>query len=146
MIISVCVNLNEIFSQGREFKWVKPCKCPRCGSVRLWGHGFVLAYFDGFFQGLLLRRFRCPDCRCIIRMKPGNYFPRFRAGIVKIRMSLSSRLYSGNWHKDLSGSRQRHWMTALKRKTVAFFGNGAELIESFDRLIKMGQIPVSRAI
>jgi putative transposase len=63
MIISVCVNLNEIFSQGRKFKWVKPCNCPRCGSVRLWGHGFVLAYFDGFTHGLLLRRFRCPEKR-----------------------------------------------------------------------------------
>ena len=146
MIISVRANLNEIFEQGRKFKWVRPCNCPRCGSVRLWGHGFVLAYFDGFFQGLLLRRFRCPDCHCIIRMKPRNYLPCFHAGIAKIRIGLSRRLYSGNWLKDLSGSRQRHWMTALKRKTAAFFGCSAELIESFDRRIKMGQIPVSRAI
>ena len=146
MIISVRANLNEIFDQGRKFKWIKPCKCPRCGSVRLWGHGFVLAYFDGFAQGLLLRRFRCPDCRCLIRMKPEGYFSRFRAGIAKIRDSLSLRLLSGNWLKDLSGSRQRHWLKALKRKTAAFFGSGTALIEAFDRLMKKGQIPVSRAI
>ena len=146
MIISVRANLNEIFEQGRKFKWVRPCNCPRCGSVRLWGHGFVSAYFDGFFQGLLLRRFRCPDCHCIIRMKPRNYFPRFRAGIAKIRISLSSRLYSGNWLKDLSGSRQRHWLAALKRKSMAFFSVREHLMDAFERLMKMGQIPVSRAI
>ena len=146
MIIFVCANLNEIFDQGRKFKWIKPCNCPRCGSVRLWGHGFVMAYFDEFVHGLLLRRFRCPDCKCIIRMKPKGYFPHLRASIAKIRTCLSARLFSGNWFKDLSGSRQRHWLSALKRKTVAFFGNGAELMEAFDRLIKMGQIPVSRAI
>jgi len=146
MIISVRANLNEIFDQGRKFKWIKPCNCPRCGSVRLWGHGFVFAYFDGFSQELLLRRFRCPDCRCIIRMKPGGYFSRFRASIVKIRKCLSMRLFSGNWSKDLSGSRQRHWLAALKRKTMAFFGTDFQLMTAFDRLIEMGQIPVSRAI
>ncbi|MGD9212334.1 MAG: hypothetical protein PVI90_16250 [Desulfobacteraceae bacterium] len=146
MIISVRANLNEIFEQGRKFKWGKPCNCPRCGSVRLWGHGFVFAYFDGFSQGLILRRFRCPDCRCLIRMKPKGYFPRFRAGIAKIRTCLSSRLFSGKWLKDLSGSRQRHWLAALKRKSAAFFSVNEQLMNAFDRLIAMGQIPVSRAI
>jgi len=146
MIISVCANLNEIFDQGRNFKWIKPCKCPRCGSVRLWGHGFVLAYFDGFSQGLLLRRFRCADCNCIIRMKPGGYFPRFRAGIAKIRTCLCLRLLTGNWCKDLSRSRQRHWLAALKRRSIAFFSVREQLTDAFDRLMRMNQIPVSRAI
>jgi hypothetical protein len=146
MIISVRVNLNEIFNQGRKFKWVKPCNCPRCGSVRLWGHGFVLAYFDGFIHGLLLRRFRCPDCRCIIRMKPEGYFPRFRASIAKIRSCLFASLFSDNRSKDLSGSRQRHWLAALKRKSMAFFSVREHLMDAFERLMKMGQIPVSRAI
>lgn len=146
MIISVCVDLKQIFLQGREFKWIKPDNCLRCGSVRLWGHGFVSAYFDGFGQALLLRRFRCPDCRCVVRMKPLGYFPRFQAGIAKIRICLCSRLFSGNWLKDLSKSRQRHWLSALKRKSAAFFSVGEHLIDAFDRLIEMGRIPVSRAI
>jgi len=146
MIISVCVDLKQIFLQGREFKWIKPDNCLRCGSVRLWGHGFVSAYFDGFGQALLLRRFRCPDCRCVIRMKPTGYFPRFQARITKIRICLSFRLFSGNWLEDLSKSRQRHWLWALKRKSAAFFSVGQHLIDAFDRLMKMGRIPVSRAI
>ena len=76
MILSVCVKLKEIDEQGRNFHWPKPCGCPKCRSARLWGHGFVLAYFDGFSFGLWLRRYRCPDCNCIIRMKPEGYFPR----------------------------------------------------------------------
>jgi hypothetical protein len=146
MIIPVCADLKEIFDKGRKFNWIKPCNCPRCGSVRLWGHGFVMAYFDGFTQGLFLRRFRCPDCKCIIRMKPKGYFHRFRASIAKIRSCLCWRLFFGNWLKQLSGSRQRHWLSALKRKSMAFFGPNTDLMNSFDQLIRMGQIPVSRAI
>jgi hypothetical protein len=79
-------------------------------------------------------------------MRPEGYFPRFRAGIAKIRICLWSRLFSGNWLKDLSGSRQRHWLAALKRKSAAFLSVREQLMDAFDRLITMGQIPVSRAI
>jgi hypothetical protein len=112
----------------------------------LWGHGFVMAYFDGFTHGLFLRRFRCSDCKCIIRMKPKGYFRRFRASITKIRSCLSVRLSGSTWLKELSGSRQRHWLSALRRKTMAFFGTNTDLMNSFDQLIRMGRIPVSRAI
>ena len=45
MILTVCVKLKDIFEQGRNFNWIKPKRCPRCRSVRIWGHGFVTAYF-----------------------------------------------------------------------------------------------------
>lgn len=144
MIIPVSVILNEIFQQGRKFNWKKPAKCPRCHSVRVWGHGFVAAFFDGFVESLWLRRYRCPDCKCIVRMKPEGFFRRFRAPIVTIRTCLGDRLSRGRWPRLLSNSRRRHWLSALKRKTAAFFGIGADLMSAFDRLIGIGQIPVSR--
>ena len=146
MILSVCVKLKDIDEQGRNFHWPKPPDCPRCCSVRIWGHGFVLAYFDGFAFGLWLRRYRCPDCNCIIRMKPEGYFPRFQASIETIYSCLKQRLCTGRWNRDLSTSRQRHWLAALKRKTMAFFGIGNDWILSFPRLMDMDRIPVSRAI
>jgi len=146
MILFVCAKLNEISDQGRKFNWIKPDRCPRCDSVKLWGHGFVSAYFDGFAQGVFLRRFRCPDCRCIIRMKPQGCFRRFQASVHTIRSCIAQRLSDGKWRGDLSRSRQRHWLSALKRKTMAFFGAGKELIAGFDQLMQMGAIPVSRAI
>jgi hypothetical protein len=146
MILFVCVKLNQIYSQGRHFQWRKPDRCPRCQSARLWGHGRVMAYFNGFSQGLLLRRFRCPDCGCIIRLKPCGYFNRFQATIGTIRSCLQRRLSGGKWPKGQEASRQRHWLSALKRKSLAFFGAGVDLMAAFDRLMEKAVIPVSRAI
>ena len=146
MILLVCAKLNEIYEQGTSFNWIKPDSCPRCESVRLWGHGYVLAYFDGFAKGLLLRRFRCPDCSCVIRMKPKGYFRRFHATIYTICSCLNRRLSGAKWHSALPTSRQRHWLSALKRKATAYFGLNVDLATAFDRLIEMGVIPVSRAI
>jgi hypothetical protein len=104
----------------------------------------VAAFFDGFVESLWLRRYRCPDCKCILRMKPEGYFNRFRAPIDTIRTCLGDRLLRGLWPRFLSNSRRRHWLSALKRKTAAFFGMGTDLMSAFDRLIGIGQIPVSR--
>ena len=146
MILLVCAKLNEIYEQGTKFTWIKPDNCPRCKSVRLWGHGYVLAYFDGFTRGLFLRRFRCPDCSCIIRMKPKGYFPRFHAAIDTICYCLNSRLSGKKWPSTLSASRQRHWLSALKRNATAYLGLNVDLRTAFDQLMKKGVIPVSRAI
>lgn len=146
MILIVYAKLNDIFDKGRKFGWVRPDRCPRCNSTRVWGHGYVRAYFDGFTQGALLRRFRCPDCNCIIRMKPKGYFPRFQATIHTIRSNLNHRLSTGKWRLRLSKSRQRHWLLALKRKAMAFFGNCTDLLAAFDRFRRMGMTPVSRVI
>lgn len=146
MILLVCAKLKDIFEQGRNFKWEKPGRCPRCESIRVWGHGFVPAYFDGFDECLFLRRFRCPDCACVIRMKPEGYFNRFHATIDTIRSCLHHRLSHGRWNPFIGKSRQRHWLMALKRKTLAYFGLGKDLIKAFDRLMEMGKIPVSRGI
>lgn len=146
MILPVCAKLNDIYQQGRKFNWVKPEICPRCGSVKIWGHGFVLAYFDGFAHGILLRRYRCPDCHCVIRMKPKGYFRRFHATIRTIESSLSLRLSTGRWNAEISPSRQRHWLSALKRKAMAYFGWCRNLMGTFYRLTKKGLVPVSRAI
>jgi hypothetical protein len=145
MIISVSVFLKDIFEQGRDFKWAKPPKCPRCHSIRLWGHGFVAAFFDGFSESVWLRRYRCPDCRCILRIKPKGYFPRFRATIATIRCRIEDRLLKGRWPPGLLKSRQRHWLSALRRKAAAFFGLDSDLIWVFEGLIGLGQVPVSRS-
>ena len=146
MILLVCAKLKDIYTQGRNFNWIKPDRCPRCGSVRVWGHGYVRAYFDDFHECLFLRRFRCPDCACVIRMKPKGYFNRFHASIDTIRSCLYHRLSHGKWEPNITKSRQRHWLLALKRKSMAFFGLCHDLLGAFDRLINMGKIPVSRDI
>jgi hypothetical protein len=146
MILSVVAKLKDIYEQGQNFDWVKPDRCPRCGSVRLWGHGFVEAYFDGFDTQFYLRRYRCPDCACVVRMRPKGFFSRFHASVEVIRSCLVQRLSLGRWNPSIRKSRQRHWLLALKQKALACFGFVEDLMDAFDKLIKMGKIPISRAI
>ena len=148
MIIYVCVKLNEILEKGRGYPWPKPEACPKCGRYKVWGHGFVEAFFDGFDVGLPLRRYRCPDCKTVIRMRPREFFSRFQAPIAKIRSSISNRAENGGWLAGLSRTRQAHWYRALKKRLLVFFGVSASIkaVEAFDFFVGQGKIPVSRSM
>ena len=148
MIFFIRVKLKEIFEKGRAYPWPKPKVCLRCGDSKLWGHGYVESFFDGFNDALLLKRYRCPLCGCIMKLKPSGYFKRFQASIKTIRFSISCRLKSGRWPSVLSRSRQGHWLRSLKRKVEAYLGKTWKLsmIEAFDHLLSQGHNPVSRSI
>jgi len=148
LIFFVAAKIKEIFTLGRQYPWPRPEMCPRCHERAVWGHGFVLAYFDGFDQGVLLRRYRCPGCGCVIRVRPEGYFSRFQASIATIRFSLSHRLRRGRWPPHLSRSRQGHWLRALRRKSAAYLGQrwSQGLMVAFNWLFSRGIIPVSRSI
>jgi len=148
MIVSVLVSIKEIVAKGRDFPWPRPAVCPRCDGNRVWGHGFVSAFFDGFVDGVLLRRYRCPDCHCVLRLRPSDFFKRFQASIETIRDCIFYRLNNSRWPKAISHTRQGHWLRALYRKTLAYFGRGWKdrLLEGFDHLIQMDEIPVCRRI
>jgi hypothetical protein len=148
MISFVPAKIKEIFEMGRDYPWPKPKVCLCCKHSKLWGHGYVESYFDGFNDALLLRRYRCPLCGCIVKLKPGGYFNRFQASIKTIRFKISYRLEKGRWPSGLSRSRQGHWLRALKRKVEAYLGKTWKLgmIEAFDHLLSQGHNPVSRSI
>lgn len=148
MIIYIHVLLKDIFKLGRNYRWPRPGVCPRCGHSRLWGHGYVDSWFDGYDKAIELKRYRCPCCGCVIRLRPSSHFSRFQASVKKIRSTLSIRIKTGRWPPDCSVSRVGHWLRALKRKCFALFGYhaGKDLIKVFDYLVSSGINPVSRSI
>jgi len=148
MISCVTVKLKQIFKKGRNYSWPRPELCLRCHSHQLWGHGYVASYFDGFAQPLYLKRYRCPGCGCVIKMKPAGFLNRFQACTDTIRSSIGWRLKTGCWLAGLSRSRQNHWFDGLVRKVKAYFGDrwDRHLLTAFDLLIARGQNPVSRVI
>jgi hypothetical protein len=148
MIIFVDVSLKQIFKLKEKFPWPRPKKCPECNAFRVWKHGFVLANFDGFSSSLVIRRFRCPDCGGIIRMRPAGYFSRFQASISTIRSSIKNKLSKGRWLGNIRRTRQRHWYVALKRKIKAHLGDDCkkDLIAAFDFFVFKGVTPVSRSL
>ena len=52
LILSLSVNLPSLMSQGKSYPWPRPPCCPRCEGRRLWGHGYVGRYFDGYEERL----------------------------------------------------------------------------------------------
>ncbi len=95
MILPVTVNLKEMEEKGRNYRWIRPEVCPRWRGSHLWGHGFVEVLFDGYAEALILRRYRCPVCGCVIKLKPKDYFRRFQVPIERIRFHIVSRLKTG---------------------------------------------------
>ena len=84
MILPVSANLKEIEKKGRSYPWSRPEICLCCRQSHVWGHGFVEALFDGYAKALLLRRYRCPVCGCVIKLRPKAYFSRFQATIRQV--------------------------------------------------------------
>jgi hypothetical protein len=148
MIIFVEVSLKQIFKLKEKFPWPKPKKCPNCNAYRVWKHGFALANFDGYSSSLVIRRFRCPDCGGVIRMRPAGYFSKFHASISTIRSSIASKLCENRWLDNISRTRQRHWYNALKRRIKAWFGDSrqGDLLAAFNFFVSKGISPVSRSL
>jgi len=148
MIINQEINLADIFRLGRSYEYIRPDKCPQCGSSRIWGHGFVSRYFDDYDLCLYLKRWICAECGCVISIRPVNYFARHHCIILKIFSVLSERLNTGFWSRDPCIRRQRggHWLRALKRNIQVFLGNewAEKTITGFNQLITLSKCPVLR--
>jgi hypothetical protein len=148
MIFFSAVKLKELFKKERDYPWQKPNSCLRCNSSRLWGHGYAPAIFDGFIRPLLLKLYRCPDCGCVIRLRPKGYFKGFQACIETIRSSIVCKATTNRWIAGVDRTRQYHWFNFLcKRIKVYLTDTWREgIVAGFDYLLQLGQIPVSRAI
>ena len=148
MVLFFAVKLKDLFEKGRDYPWQKPDNCPCCNSHRLWGHGFAEAIFDGYVKPLVLKLYRCPDCGCVIRLRPKGYFKRFQASIETIRSSITSKSIMNRWLPGISRSRQCHWFRALNKRLNAYLTGVwvGGVLAGFDRLLQLGQIPVSRFI
>jgi hypothetical protein len=146
MIWFVAVDLKRIYEQGRNFSWPRPPHCLRCRNWRVWGHGYVERYFDGFDQALAIKCYHCPACGCVITLRPKSHFKRIHAGKKAIRFHLSHRLKTGRWPpSSLPRSRLRHWLSNLKQRVHAFLTATWEqgLWVGFETLLSQGQIPVA---
>jgi len=148
MVIFSAVKLKELFKKERDYPWQKPNSCPCCNSFRLWGHGFAPAIFDGFIRPLLLKLYRCPDCGCVIRLRPKGYFKRFQASVETIRSSIVCKVTTNRWIAGVERTRQGHWFRFLCKKIKVYLSDSwyEGIVAGFDYLLQLGQVPVSRAI
>ena len=149
LIVFVEVCVKTVAALGRDYPWQRPAVCPRCGGVRVWGHGFVGAYFDeAGGEMVMVKRYRCPECRVVIRLRPTGYFRRIQASIAAVRACVAHRLGEGRWPPGSNSERQRHWLRGLRRQVLAHLGMdyGERLMEGFEELVGRGICAVSRSV
>jgi len=148
MVLFIPVILKTLFVQGRKYAWSRPTGCPQCRSATVWGHGFAEAIFDGYSRPLLLKLYRCPDCGCVIRLRPQGYFKRFQAPVEIIRASILCKSATNRWLTGIDRCRQCHWLSALKKRITAYLTDTwcKGIVAGFDYFLQRGQIPVSRSI
>jgi hypothetical protein len=137
MVVHTNIDLERLSKEGKNFNWEKPCYCPNCKNCSLWGHGFVLAYFDDFAEGCYLKRYRCICCGCVITLRPQGYWSRFRASITKIFQSLYHRLTLCKWPVNVSRQRGDHWLNNFIRKIFIDYGY-ADPLEKLKVLFEKG--------
>ena len=149
MIYFVAVILKDIFEQGKDFQWIHPAACLNCNHYKVWGHGFVPRYFDGFAGCLYMKCYRCSQCRCVMTSRPDTHFSRILCCKETIRTLLALRITTGRWLCSfLSLPRMRHWLANLKRHALAHLADSWKegLIAAFDRLLDMRFVPASRSM
>jgi hypothetical protein len=147
LFVDVCVK--TLVEAGRKYRWQRPEHCPKCQGVRVWGHGYFEAYLDEAGSAcVVLKRYRCPECGVVIRLRPMGYWRRVQATIAVVRQSVMDRLEKGRWPPGCNSARGRHWLRALRRQVRTRLGMSyAERIaEGFLELLRRGVCAVSRAL
>lgn len=118
MILYSEVSVKEIFEKGKDYAWVRPERCPKCGSGRLWGHGYVARYFEGFKEAVWMKRWRCADCGGVHTTRPEGFWRRFQHSVEKIVKSLKEKLSAGRWLGEISRQVQQYWRRGFGRQCV----------------------------
>ncbi len=148
MIIECNVSIKEILKKGKKFLWKKPKSCPCCGASALWGHGFVLCYFSHVTYGVYLKRYRCPTCKSVIKLKIAGFFKGFRTCTKTIHTSIIKRIKDKLIMKGVSRGCLNYWLRNLKKNIRAILGEKWKnlLVEGFEKLLSMSIVPVSCSI
>ncbi len=107
MILFTKITLKTLSTEGKNHKW-PPCRCEKCDR-NMWGHGFVHRYFEGFTQ-IFMKRYRCPECKTVVTIRPEGFRHYVRGPIKTIYHSLRTRIASGSWPPETPRQRGGHWL------------------------------------
>jgi len=146
LILHFEADVKRLVEKGRDFPWPRPEQCPRCEGQRLWGHGYVRRYFEGFSEGIWIKRYRCPDCRAVHTLRPECFYKGFYYSIVTILVSLLNRIVHSRWLKCLSRQAQQYWFKGLRFQASRYSNCKEPDIEVCRELFHKALIPVSHSL
>ena len=114
MVLHVTVDVKRLFELGRLYP--RLVRCCSCNSVRVWGHGYVTRYFEGFIYPLWIRRFRCPYCGAVCTLRPDSFVKGFRCALETILSSLVKRITDHRFQSSIPRQVQQYWHKGLRRQ------------------------------
>ena len=119
-----CKILNE---EKKNYRWPPLRRRPVCGGRRLWGHGYVGRYLDGWAERLWMTRYRCSDCTAVHPARPDTHWRGFWAPPRLILICLVRKLKKDRWLKQLSRQRQQYWWRGLRQQLLREGTHGRSL-------------------
>jgi hypothetical protein len=147
MIVYSSVDVKQVKTEGRKYAWERPEKCGMCHHSRVWGHGYVARYFDGYEEALWIKRWRCPACGAVHTMRPERYWRKFQAACTDIEKSLKSKIEHGRWLDSNGRQRQQYWWRGFKKQVMRVYGMMAGSLEkALEQLQAAGVIFASHRV
>lgn len=143
MLLIIEINLEKLSVSGKKYSWNKPLNCLKCGSSRIWWHGYTTRYFDGYNTCFWIRRVICADCGSVHTFRPISHYSRKQASITIILSTLILKIVSGKFsNKEISRQRQEYWYKGFIKK-INRFKNCKDILKALFTLILNGLDPVS---
>ena len=130
LIVYLSVDCNDVSRLEKAFSWPTPGVCPSCGASRLWGHGYVRRFFDGFGVALWMKRWRCPECRAVHTARPDRFWRGLWADRATIIASMGEREHHKRWLPTPSRQRQQYWWRGfqIQRRLDSVFASLTSLV------------------
>ncbi len=141
LILHFAVDVKRLVDEGKDYPWLRPDRCPSCRGVRLWGHGYVFRYFEGFSCGLWMKRFRCPDCGAVHSARPQGFDQGFHYSSLSILLSLLSKIIHGRWLRCLARQAQQYWYRGLRLQASRRRNCRVPMLSSLRWLLGQGLCP-----
>lgn len=146
LVLHVAVDVQSLVELGKRYPWPRPARCLSCKSSRVWGHGYVQRYFEGFVRPLWVRRLRCPDCRTVYTLRPDRFYRGFRYSLLTILSSLMTKITDGCWLPSLPRQNQQYWYRGLKLQSARFTSILSPDRATMNEVISSGFIPTSHSL
>lgn len=142
MLIFIVINFKKLISSGKNYPWEKPDHCPNCGSAKLWGHGYVRRYFDGYNNAVWIKRYQCPLCKSVHTCRPVSHYARIQSSRSIVITVLSLKIIFNKFLNGLSRQRQQYWYRRFCVKSSRFKNNEHKTDDLLE-MIQKGLNPVA---
>ena len=146
VVLQVAVNVKELFARGKGYPWPRLGRCLSCNSPRVWGHGYVQRYFEGYTQPLWVKRLRCPDCHIVYTLRPDLFYRGFRYSLWTILSSLMTRIVYHRFMPCLPRQNQQYWYKGLLLQAQRLRTVPCPDMHTVKEIISRDLIPVSHAL